>query len=320
MDALKEMVPQNSGQALKHTRPRLLEQVRTHLKVNHYSKKTEEAYIGWIKRYILFHNKRHPNEMGKDEIQKFINHLAVEQNVSSSTQNQALQAILYLYKNILNNNVGWLDDIKHATRIKHLPVVFSRNETAQILNKLTGVNKLVVSMLYGTGMRLGEVLNLRIKDIDFEMNQIMVRDGKGEKDRITVLPQKLIPELKEQIRKVKNLHIKDLAEGLGRTKLPYALAKKYINADKEFGWQYVFPASGFVYDKESKLKSRIHIHESVIQKAVKEAIKKSGINKPGSPHTFRHSFATHLLEMGQDIRTVQELLGHQSVHPVRYLV
>jgi integron integrase len=320
MDALKEMVPQNSGQALNHTRPRLLEQVRTHLKVNHYSKKTEEAYIGWIKRYILFHNKRHPNEMGKDEIQKFINHLAVEQNVSSSTQNQALQAILYLYKNILNNNVGWLDDIKHATRIKHLPVVFSRNETAQILNKLTGVNKLVVSMLYGTGMRLGEVLNLRIKDIDFEMNQIMVRDGKGEKDRITVLPQKLIPELKEQIRKVKNLHIKDLAEGLGRTKLPYALAKKYINADKEFGWQYVFPASGFVYDKESKLKSRIHIHESVIQKAVKEAIKKSGINKPGSPHTFRHSFATHLLEMGQDIRTVQELLGHQSVHPVRYLV
>ena len=195
---------------------KLLDQIRTHPRVNHYSKRTEEAYIGWIKRFILFHNKRHPNEMGKDEIQKFINHLAVEQNVSSSTQNQALQAILYLYKNVLKKEVGWLDDIKHATRIKHLPVVFSRNETAQILNNLAGINKLVVSLLYGAGMRLGEVLNLRIKDIDFEMNQIIVRDGKGEKDRITVLPQKLIPELKERIRKVKNLHIKDLAEGLGK--------------------------------------------------------------------------------------------------------
>jgi len=295
------------------TKPKLLDEVRIHLRSNHYSRKTEEAYIGWIKRFILFHNKRHPNEMGKDEIQKFINHLAVEKHVSSSTQNQALQAILYLYKNILTKDIGWLDDIKHATRIKHLPVVFSRNETAQILNNLTGVNKLVVSLLYGTGMRLGEVLNLRIKDIDFEMNHVIVRDGKGEKDRITVLPQKLIPELKEHIRKVKNLHLKDLAEGFGRTKLPYALAKKYVNADKEFGWQYVFPASSFVYDKEERLKFRYHIHESVIQKAVKEAIKKSGINKPGSPHTFRHSFATHLLEMGQDIRTVQELLGHKSV-------
>ncbi|WP_321535861.1 integron integrase [Stygiobacter electus] len=294
-------------------KPKLPDLVRTELRVNHYSTKTEDAYVGWIKRYILFHNKRHPNEMGKEEIQNFINHLAINDNVSSSTQNQALQAILFLYKRVLKKDVGWLDEIKHAARIKHLPVVFSRTETTKILNNLEGVVKLIVSLLYGTGMRLGEVLSLRVKDIDFEMNQIIVRDGKGEKDRITVLPQKLIPELKEHLRKVKNLHQKDLMNGFGKTKLPYALARKYVNADKEFGWQYVFPASGFVYDKESKIKFRYHIHESVIQKAVKDAIRKSGINKQGSPHTFRHSFATHLLEMGQDIRTVQELLGHKSV-------
>lgn len=233
--------------------------------------------------------------------------------LTGSTQNQALQGILFLYKNILKKDVGWIADIKYATRIKHLPVVFSRSETATILNNLNGVIKLIVSLLYGTGMRLGEVLNLRVKDIDFEMNQIMVRDGKGEKDRITVLPQKLKEELKNHLRKVKNLHIKDLKEGNGKTKLPYALSKKYINADKEFGWQYVFPASGFVYDKENKVKFRFHLHESVIQKEVKKALKNTGINKPGTPHTFRHSFATHLLDAGQDIRTVQELLGHKSV-------
>lgn len=207
-------------------RHKLLDQVKIADRANRYSRKTEEAYIGWIKRYILFHNKRHPNEMGKEEIQQFINHLAVEKHVSSSTQNQALQAILYLYKNILNKEVSWLDEIKHTKRVRHLPVVFSRTDTVKILNCLSGTTKLIVSLLYGTGMRLGEVLSLRIKDIDFEMNQIVVRDGKGEKDRITVLPQKLIPELKEHIRKVKNLHDKNLREGLGRTKLPYAVAKK----------------------------------------------------------------------------------------------
>jgi integron integrase len=313
MDALKEMVPQNSGQALNHTRPRLLEQVRTHLKVNHYSKKTEEAYIGWIKRYILFHNKRHPNEMGKDEIQKFINHLAVEQNVSSSTQNQALQAILYLYKNILNNNVGWLDDIKHATRIKHLPVVFSRNETTKIFEHLNGIPKLVVSLLYGSGLRLSEALSLRIKDIDFEYKQIIVRDGKGEKDRHTVLPSSIIPELKKHLNEVYKQHKKDLSKGKGETILPYALNKKYPNAAKEFGWQYVFPADKFIKHNDSGKIIRWHIHDSTIQRAVKDAIKKAGIIKQGSPHTFRHSFATHLLENGYDIRTIQELLGHRSV-------
>ena len=256
--------------------------------------------------------------MGTEQIKQFINHLAVEKHVSSSTQNQALNAILYLYKNILDKEIGYIDEINRAKRIKHLPVVFSRKEASDIINNLEGIIKLIVSLLYGTGMRLGEALSLRVKDIDFEMNHIIVRDGKGEQDRITVLPQKIIPLLKEHIRKVKNLHDKDLKDGLGRTKLPYALAKKYVNAEKEFGWQYVFPASGFVYDKENKLKFRYHVHESVIQKEMKRAIKSAGIVKPGSPHTLRHSFATHLLESGYDIRTIQELLGHIEVHPVRY--
>lgn len=303
-----------------HTKPKLLDEIRISLKSNHYSRKTEEAYINWIKRFILFHNKKHPNEMGKDEIQKFINHLAVEQNVSSSTQNQALQAILYLYKNILNKNVGWLDDIKHATRIKHLPVVFSRNETTKIFEHLNGIPKLVVSLLYGSGLRLSEALSLRIKDIDFEYKQIIVRDGKGEKDRHTVLPSSIIPELKKHLNEVYIQHKKDLIKGKGETILPYALDKKYPNAAKEFGWQYAFPADKLIKHKESGKIIRWHIHESTIQRAVKDAIKKAGIIKQGSPHTFRHSFATHLLENGYDIRTIQELLGHSSVNPVRYLV
>ena len=297
----------------EYAKPKLLEKVRTKLRVNHYSKKTEEAYIGWIKRFILFHKKRHPNEMGKDEIQKFINHLAVEQNVSSSTQNQALQAILYLYKNILNKNVGWLDDIKHATRIKHLPVVFSRNETTKIFEHLNGTPKLIVSLLYGSGLRLSEALSLRIKDIDFEYKQIIIRDGKGEKDRHTVLPSSIIPELKKHLNEVYKQHKKDLSKGKGETILPYALDKKYPNAVKEFGWQYAFPTDKYIKHKESGKIIRWHIHESTIQRAVKDAIKKAGIIKQGSPHTFRHSFATHLLENGYDIRTIQELLGHQSV-------
>jgi len=304
----------------KHTKPKLLDEVRINLRSNHYSRKTEEAYIGWIKRFILFHNKRHPNEMGKDEIQKFINHLAVDQNVSSSTQNQALQAILYLYKNVLDKEVGWLDDIKHATRIKHLPVVFSRNETTKIFEYLDGVPKLVVSLLYGSGLRLTEALSLRIKDIDFEYRQIIVRDGKGEKDRHTVLPTSIIPGLKKHLNEVYKQHKKDLSKGKGETILPYALDKKYPNAAKEFGWQYAFPADKFIKHNESGKIIRRHIHESTIQRAVKDAIKKAGIIKQGSPHTFRHSFATHLLENGYDIRTIQELLGHQSVHPVRYFV
>lgn len=243
------------------------------MKTKHYSPRTIEAYSGWVKKFVLYHNKKHPKEMGGEEIQQFISHLSVDNNVSASTQNQALQGILYLYKNVLKKDVGWITDIKKATRIRHLPSVFSRDEVRVIMNCLNGVPKLFISLLYGTGMRLTEGLRLRIKDVDFEMNQIIIRDGKGEKDRITVLPQKLIPQLKEHIRKVRNLHEMDLKQGFGETVLPYALDKKYINASKEFGWQYVFPSKNQVYDKKVKKKLRIHIHESVIQKEVRKAVR-----------------------------------------------
>jgi integron integrase len=292
---------------------KLLDQVREELRVRHYSLRTEKAYISWIRRFILFHNKRHPNEMGAEGIRLFIKHLAVTEEVSSSTQNQALQAIIFLYKNILKKDIDFINEIDRTKRTKHLPTVFSRHESAEILNNLIGVPKLFVSLLYGTGMRLTEGLRLRVKDIDFEMNQIIVRDGKGEKDRITVLPQKIITELKEQIRKVKYLHDIDLKSGNGSTLLPYALAKKYPNALKELGWQYLFPSRVLSFDEKTKIKYRYHLNESIIQKEVKKAIGLSKINKQGSTHTFRHSFATHLLDSGHDIRTVQEILGHKSV-------
>ena len=294
-------------------KPKLLEVISTEMRARYYSRKTEEAYVSWIKQYILFNNKTHPEKLGKDEIQKFLNYLVIERHVSSSTQNQALQGILYLYKNILKQYVGWIDDIKFAQRKKHLPVVFSKKETIKIFEYLYGVPKLIISLLYGGGLRLNEALNLRIKDIDFDYQQIVVRDGKGEKDRHTILPTSIFPELKKHLNEVYKQHKSDLLKNKGETILPYALAKKYPNAGKEFGWQYAFPADKFIKDKETGLIFRWHIHESTIQRAVKEAISKAGILKPGSPHTFRHSFATHLLENGSDIRTIQELLGHTSV-------
>lgn len=292
---------------------KLLDKVKIDLRTKHYSRKTEESYISWIKQYIVFNKKTHPEKLGAEEIKSFLNYLATERRVSSSTQNQALQGVLYLYKNIINKEIGWIDDIKRVARVKHLPVVYSREEVLQIIQHLDGVTSLFIKLLYGTGMRLNEGLNLRIKDIDFTANQITIRDGKGEKDRITILPEKLIESINEHIRKVQNLHNIDLKEGLGVTVLPYALEKKYKNAGKEFGWQFVFPAKSLIYDKERKLKYRYHIHESVIQKEVKKTIKNIGITKQGSVHTFRHSFATHLLESGVDIRTIQELLGHSSI-------
>ncbi|NCS82071.1 MAG: integron integrase, partial [Ignavibacteria bacterium] len=292
---------------------KLLDQVSITLRTNHYSKKTEEAYLSWIRRFILFNNKKHPAEMGAEEIKAYINHLAVNQHVSSSTQNQALQAILYLYKKVLKKDVGWIEGLKGIKRVKHLPVVFSKKETIKIFEHLSDVTKLIVSLLYGGGLRLNEALTLRIKDIDFDYQQILIRDGKGEKDRHTILPVSIIPELKKYLNEVYKQHKTDLLKNKGETILPYALARKYPNAGKEFGWQYAFPANKFIKDKDSSLIYRWHIHESTIQRAVKEAISKAGIIKPGSPHTFRHSFATHLLENGYDIRTIQELLGHQSV-------
>jgi len=291
----------------------LLEQIRTELRTGHYSRRTEEAYISWTRRFILFHNKRHPKDMGTEEIKSFINNLATNHHVSSSTQNQALQGILFLYKNVLKKDIGWINEIKRTTRVKHLPVVFSKREVTKIFEHINDNAKLPSSLLYGGGLRLSEALRLRIKDIDFDYKQIIVRDGKGEKDRYTILPTSIIPELKSHLNQVYKQHKKDLTTGRGETILPYALKKKYPNAGKEFGWQYAFPADKFIKDKESGVIFRFHLHESTIQRAVKDAVKKAGINKPGSPHTFRHSFATHLLENGYDIRTVQELLGHKSV-------
>ena len=293
--------------------PKLLDKVRTELRSKHYSRKTETAYTNWIKRFIFFHNKRHPKDMGAEEIKSFVDNLVTNHHVSSATQNQALQGILFLYKNILNKDVGWIENIKRSSRVKHLPVVLSKKEVSKVISNLEGTIKIIVSLLYGSGLRLSEALKLRIKDIDFDYKQILVRDGKGEKDRHTILPDSVIPELKKHLNGVYLKHKEDLKKGKGETILPYALKKKYPNAGKEFGWQYAFPADKFIKDKDSGLVLRWHIHESTIQRAVKEAVKIVGITKPASPHTFRHSFATHLLENGYDIRTIQELLGHNSI-------
>lgn len=295
-------------------KPKLLEQVKTHLRSLHYSRRTEESYVNWIKRFILFHNKTHPEKLGKDDIRKFLNYLAVERNVSASTQNQALQGILFLYKEIIHKDVGWVDDIKRPTKPKHIPVVFTKAEAHSIIQNMEGLPKLIAGLLYGSGLRLSEALRLRVKDIDFELKNVVVRDGKGEEDRITLLPQLLIPHLKEQIEKRRTVHNSDLKKGFGNTILPYALAEKYPNASKEFGWQYLFAAEKYFYDIEKKKKYRLHIHDSTVSKAIKNSIRKLKIEKPtASAHTFRHSFATHLLQNNYDIRTVQELLGHKDV-------
>jgi integron integrase len=295
------------------TKPKLLEQVKTHMRSLHYSKRTEESYINWIKRFIIYNNKVHPDNLGKDEIRKFLNHLAVERNVSASTQNQALQGILFLYKEIIHKNLGWIDDIERPTKPKHIPVVFTKTEAHAVINSINGLPKLITSLLYGSGLRLSEALRLRVKDVDFEYHQLIIRDAKGEKDRTTLLPNSLIKNLKEQIDKRLILHNEDLKKGFGDTVLPYALAEKYKNASKEFGWQYLFPAERIIPD-EKGYRIRHHFHESTVTKAIKTAIRKIGIEKPtASAHTFRHSFATHLLQNNYDIRTVQELLGHKDV-------
>ncbi len=294
-------------------RPKLLDQVKNELRVNHYSRRTEEAYTSWIKRFVLFHNKRHPKEMGADEIKQFINYLAVEKHVAASTQNQALQALLFLYKNIIKKEIGWISEIKRAAHIKHLPVVLNIQEVSLLFKHMEGVGLLISKFIYGTGMRLGECLAVRLKDLDFELKTVTVRDGKGEKDRITILPISIITELKAHIKKVTNLYKLDTKKGNVWVPLPYALDRKYPKAGQELGWQYLFPAKSLVYNTEEKKYYRVHLHESTFQKEFKTAVRKSGVIKQASPHTLRHSFATHLLQNGYDIRTIQELLGHSSV-------
>ena len=294
-------------------KPRLIDQTRNVLRLFHYSIRTEETYIQWIKRFIFFHNKRHPKEMGEKEVRSFLTHLAVDKHVSASTQNQALSAILFLYKRVLEIELEWIDDVVRAKRPKYLPVVLSRDEVKKLLNVMSGTNGLIVKLLYGTGMRLMEAVRLRVQDVDFEQSQIIVRSGKGAKDRITTLPETLADELRKQLERVREIHHNDLKEGFGRVYLPFALDRKYPGAGIEFGWQYCFPSVQRSTNLRTGLIARHHLDEKNIGRAIKTASRKIGINKRVSSHTMRHSFATHLLENGYDIRTVQELLGHKDV-------
>jgi integron integrase len=294
-------------------RPKLLTRVRDAIRVRHYSIRTEQAYLDWIRRYILFHGKRHPSEMGKAEVESFLSHLAVERSVSASTQGQAKSAILFLYRHVLSIDLPWLEDVVKAKPSQRLPVVLTPTEVRRLLDEIPGVYNLVGGLLYGTGMRLLEGLRLRVKDIEFTRREIVVRDGKGAKDRITVLPDNLIPLLQQQIAFARQLHLRDLQEGFGEVWLPHALEVKYPNASRHWGWQYVFPSPTRSTDPRSGKLRRHHLSEEGLQKAMRLAARRLQLVKPVSPHILRHSFATHLLQSGYDIRTVQELLGHSDV-------
>lgn len=291
---------------------KLLEQMQDALRLQHYSYRTEETYIEWVRRYILFHNKRHPIEMGAEEIKAFLLHLSGERGVSASTQNQALSAILFLYREVLHKELEPIL-VSAAKRPDRLPTVLTRQEVTLVIDQMDGLFKLMAQILYGSGLRLMECIRLRIKDIDFQYKTITVRDGKGEKDRITPLPDSLIPALQRQIEQVRLYHQGDLSAGFGEVYLPGALQTKYPNANREFAWQYLFPASRRSKDPRGGKERRHHLDESGLQNAVKKAARMANIQKRVSCHTFRHSFATHLLQNGYDIRTVQELLGHKDV-------
>jgi integron integrase len=293
--------------------PRLLDQVRELIRIRHYSIRTEQAYLQWIRRFILFHRKRHPKDMGAGELTAFLSDLAIQRNVSASTQNQALNAILFLYRDVLKIQLPWLEEVQRAKKPQHLPVVFTREEVRALLAQLDGTLWLMAMLTYGAGLRLLECLRLRVKDIDFQYQQLLIRDAKGQKDRITVLPKTLIEPLRTHLAKVKVLHESDLRAGFGSVYLPFALATKYPRADREWGWQYLFPSSRRSVDPRFGVERRHHAPEDALQRAIKRAIHKANIVKPGGVHTLRHSFATHLLESGYDIRTVQELLGHADV-------
>jgi len=293
--------------------PRLLDRVRLAIRAHHYSPRTEEAYIAWIKRFIFFHDKRHPAEMGADEVTRFLSSLALHGHVSASTQNQALSAILFLYQEVLRQDLPWLDGIVRAKRSVRLPVVLTRDEVQAVLSQLRGTSRLIATLLYGAGLRLLECARLRVKDVDFATNQILVRGGNGDKDRVPLLPASVKADLARHLDAVRRQHEADLRHNAGWVALPGALDRKYPNAGREWAWQWVFPATRIYVDRETGKHHRHHYHESAIQRVVKEAVRRSGLAKPATPHTLRHSFATHLLEDGYDIRTVQELLGHNDV-------
>ncbi|HLL76777.1 MAG TPA: integron integrase [Pyrinomonadaceae bacterium] len=295
------------------SKPKLLDRVRSAARLRHLSLRTEEAYSDWIKRFILFHRKRHPAEMGAGEIRQFLSHLAVAGRVSASTQNQALCALLFLYRDVLQIDLPYVEGIERAKRPARVPVVFTREEVGRLLGQLSGTYALIASLLYGSGLRLMEALRLRVKDLDFDYGQITVRSGKGEKDRRTVLPGPLADPLREQLARSRLLHEQDLREGYGAVHLPYALERKCPNAAREWAWQYVFPSACRSGDPRGGLVRRHHASPDSVQREVKRALRRAGIAKRGGCHTLRHSFATHLLEDGYDLRTIQELLGHSDV-------
>jgi integron integrase len=293
--------------------PKLLDQVRDKLRVKHYSIRTEQTYSHWIKRYIFFHGKRHPKNLGARDIESFLTHLAVAGKVSASTQNLAKSSLLFLYREVLEIQLPWLENVTQAKAPKRLPVVLTVSEVQAVLSRLTGTHALIASLLYGGGMRLMEAVRLRVKDVDFARHEILVREGKGFKDRVTMLPEAVVAPLKAHMVKVRALHKEDLAQGYGEVYLPFALDKKYPNAGREWGWQYVFPSKNLSVDPRSGKTRRHHVDEKGVQRAVKQAVRDAELTKPATPHTLRHSFATHLLQAGYDIRTVQELLGHSDV-------
>jgi len=293
--------------------PKLLDQLRSKVRVKHYSLSTERQYVHWAKRFILFHGKRHPADMGAAEVEAFLTHLAVDGLVSSSTQNQALSALLFLYREVLGQDLPWMQDMVRAKRPARLPVVLTPTEVAAVLERMQGTHGLMARLLYGTGMRLMEVVRLRVKDVDFERSEVLVRDGKGGKDRVTMLPQTLHGPLQEHLRWRRRLYDDDLAKGMAEVFLPDALARKYPDAPTQWAWQYVFVSGSYSIDPRSGAERRHHMDEKLLQRAMKRAVQAAGIAKPATPHTLRHSFATHLLLQGYDIRTLQELLGHADV-------
>ncbi len=294
--------------------PRLLDQLRQALRLRHRSQRTEDAYVHWVRRFIVFHGKRHPRGMGAPEITAFLNHLATERQVTPSTQNQALSAIVFLYRRVLECDVLDLEGLVRARKPRRLPVVLTRREVLALLDELSGAQHLVACLLYGSGLRLLEALRLRVKDIDFERREIVVRHGKGQKDRVAPLPASCIPALRQQLTRARKIHKRDVASGCGSVHLPGGLARKYPSASREWGWQWVFPAMRRQRDPRTGVERRHHLHETAVQRAVKRAVRAAGIDKPASCHTLRHSFATHLLERGVDVRTVQELLGHRNLN------
>ncbi len=293
--------------------PRLLDRVHDTIRRKHYSIRTEQAYVDWINRFILFHDKQHPKFLGATEVEAFLTHLAVDREVAASTQNQAQSALLFLYREILGVELPWLDHVERAKRPIKLPVVLTTQQVAQVLNRLKGTHQLIGRLMYGTGLRILEALRLRVKDVDFQRKEILVRDGKGFKDRITTLPRGMLRPLQAHLEQVRATHQRDLEEGFGVVWMPHALARKYPSAPREWAWQYVFPADRRGNDPRGGVVRRHHVGDQAFQRAMRQAVQDAGLTKPATPHSLRHSFATHLLESGYDIRTVQELLGHANV-------